>query len=138
MIKDISEPGGAYRPGACNIGPAEIGRRRRSALATTALAIGVAVAVVIAGLPPLAYLVELPFAAAAAVNWLQVTRRFCVAFGAAGVLNFGRLGRVESVTDAAARAADRRMALRMTLEGVVYGGVVTLLFWIVPAWLRSA
>jgi len=132
-VNYLAEPTDSpYRPGVCNIGPAEIGRRRRAAIATTLFAVAVAGGIVLADLPQLARLALFPFAAAASVNWLQVFRKFCVAFGAAGVLNFGALGSAAAVADAEARAADRRVALRMVLEGSAYGLLVTLGFWILP------
>lgn len=120
------------RGGACNIGPAEISRRRRSAIALTALALLVAAALVASGAPTLARLLLLPFAAGAGVAWLQVVRRFCVAFGAVGIRNFGTLGSVEKVADAAARVADRRVALRMIAEGSLYGLLVTAVVMLLP------
>lgn len=133
MIHAAAQPPREYRPGTCNIGPAEVGRRRRSAIVATVMTAALAIATVVAGLPAFARLGLFPFAAATAVTWLQVTRRFCVAFGAAGVLNFGRLGTTFGVADEGARAADRRTARRMVLEGVLYGAVVTIAFWLLPA-----
>ena len=121
-----------YQPGACNIGPAEIARRRRAAIGATVIAAIVGVVILAAGWPLPARLGLLPFAAAAAVNWLQVTRRFCVGFGAAGILNFGDLGSTLRVDDAEARSADRRTARRMIVEGLLYGALVTLAFWLLP------
>jgi len=66
-----------------------------------------------------------PIATAAAVTWLQVVHRFCVAFGALGLENFGRLGEERSV-DTAVRAADRRRAIQLVLEGGLIGVIVTL------------
>lgn len=66
-----------------------------------------------------------PLATAAAVTWLQVIHRFCVAFGALGLENFGRLGEQHGV-EAAIRAADRRRAFQLILEGGLIGLVVTL------------
>ncbi len=122
-----------YRPGVCNIGPEEIARRRRAAIAATVLAAVVAVGIGLADLPQLARLALFPFAAAAGVSWLQVLRKFCVAFGAAGVLNFGALGSTARVADHVARATDRRIARRMILEGSAYGLLVTLGFLVLPA-----
>jgi hypothetical protein len=120
------------RGGVCNIGPAEIARRRRSAIGLTAVALVVAVVLVASGIPVVARLLLLPFAVGAGVAWLQVFRRFCVAFGAVGVRNFGALGSVEKVADAAARAADRRVALRMIAEGSLYGMLATAVVVLLP------
>jgi hypothetical protein len=123
----------SYRAGACNIGPAEISRRRRSALALTALAVVVAVALVAGGAALPARALLFPFAAAAAVTWLQVVRRFCVAFGMVGIRNFGALGATESVGEREARVADRRAASRLIAEGSIYGLVVTAAVMLLPA-----
>lgn len=115
----------------CNIGPDEIARRRRSAILFTAVAAVVAVALVASHVGPVGRLAIFPFAAGAAVNWLQVVRRFCVAFGALGVENFGRLGQEHRV-DSVQRAADRRRALEMILEGSAIGLVVALGLALLP------
>jgi hypothetical protein len=122
----------AYRAGACNIGPAEIARRRRSALGLTVVALVALVALVTTGAPVLARVLLLPLAAGAGIAWLQVLRRFCVAFGAVGIRNFGALGTQETVGDLAARAADRRTAIRLIVEGSLYGLVATTAAILLP------
>jgi hypothetical protein len=120
-----------HEPSRCNIGEAEVGRRRRMAIALTVAATVLAVALVALGVPHLARLLLFPVAAAAGVTWLQVTQRFCVAFGAAGLENFGPLGAEHRVADEQA-AADRRRALQMTLEGALAGLGVTLALVVLP------
>jgi hypothetical protein len=115
----------------CNIGPAEIARRRRSAIVFTVIAAVVAVALVAFHVPPVGRLILFPFATGAAITWLQVVHRFCVAFGAFGLENFGRLGG-EVRVDTEQRAADRRRALQLVLEGSVIGAVVTVMELVSP------
>lgn len=122
----------AYRPGACNIGPFELARRRRSAVAFTLLAVVVAGVILASGLPVVARLGVFPFAAAAAITWLQVGRRFCVAFAAIGIRNFGRRSDAETIDDPEAVAADRWTALRMVIEGCLYGALVTAALLVIP------
>lgn len=120
-----------YVPGVCNIGPAEIARRRRAGhvgLVATIAALGVAVAV---DAPrPVRLLVGLP-AATAASGYLQARARFCAGFGSVGVFNFGAVGATRSVVDPEARAADqataRRIGLRSTLIGAAAGVGAALL-----------
>lgn len=116
----------------CNIGPAEIARRRRSAVVFTAVAAVVAVGLVAAHVSPVGRLVLFPFAAGAAVNWLQVVHRFCVAFGALGIENFGPRGGYVPV-DPAQRAADRRRVVQLVLEGSLIGAAATLALVLLPA-----
>ena len=115
----------------CNIGPDEIARRRRSAIVATLITAVVVVAMIAFHMPAPARLLLWPLAAAAAVTWLQVIHRFCVAFGALGLENFGRLG-TESPVDSRIRAADRRRALQLILEGGLIGLVVTLAVVAIP------
>ena len=115
----------------CNIGPAEIARRKRSSIVLTGVVAVIAVILVGSGLPAVARLALWPFAAGAAVNWLQVVHRFCVAFGALGIENFGRVGEEHGV-DPVQRAADRRRAAQLILEGSVVGSVVTLALVLLP------
>jgi hypothetical protein len=116
----------------CNIGPEEIARRRRSAIVATVVTAFAAAALVGIHAPPVARLLIWPLATAAAVTWLQVVHRFCVAFGALGLENFGRLG-AEVHVDPAQRAADRRRALQVILEGGVIGLAVTFAVLVLPA-----
>jgi hypothetical protein len=115
----------------CNIGPAEIERRRRTAVVFTVVA-----AVVVGGLlgiqaPALARLAIFPFAAGSAVAWLQVVHRFCVAFGALGIENLGRLGE-ERKAEQSLRAMDRRRVAQLVLEGSAIGAAATFVFLLLP------
>lgn len=119
-----------YRAGACNIGPQEIARRRRSGHAGSVLAIvtfGLLVAVRAPRAVRLA--VALP-ATAAAAGYLQARLRFCAGFGLWGVANFGPLGNVETVTDTEAR--DRRRALRIGAASLAVGAAAGILAALVP------
>jgi hypothetical protein len=123
---------GVYRPGRCNIGSAEISRRRRGAWASTLATVTLYVLLVAIGVPAVArFAVALP-AAAAAVSWLQVRERFCVAFGGAGVFNLGPLGRPSPVLAEAARHADRRKAASMIARGALLGLLVGIAVVFVP------
>jgi hypothetical protein len=115
----------------CNIGPDEIARRRRSAISVTVATAVIAAILVALATPALVRLLLWPLATAAAVTWLQVVHRFCVAFGALGLENFGRLGGQVAV-DPRIRAADRRRALQLVLEGSLIGLVVSLVVVAIP------
>jgi hypothetical protein len=125
------EPNG-YEPGVCNIGPAEIARRRRTgnfgAIATVALF----ALLVWLDVPPLArFLVALP-AALAAGGYLQAALKFCVAFGVAGVFNFGSRGETHSIADKEARARDRAKVVQMMAVISAIAITVGLLAVVVP------
>ena len=103
-----------YRAGACNIGPAEIARRRRFGH----LAVGVSVALfgllIVVGVPPLVRFTVAAPAAVAVACYMEATLKFCIGFGWLGVFNFGTRGTTQRVADGGARASDRWRALRLS------------------------
>ena len=121
-----------YEPGVCNIGPAEIGRRRRIGwlgLIAGVLLLGVLVFV---GAPAWSRLfVFLPVALAAS-GFLQAHFHFCSGFAARGVYNFGNLGPVQRVADAADRARDKRRAMSINLASVAVGIAVAVVAFLLP------
>jgi hypothetical protein len=116
----------------CNIGPAEIARRRRLAALLTIVTAFVIAAVLAARVPTLGRLMVFPFASAVGVTWLQVFRKFCVHFGAFGLENFGDLGE-EHRAAPEIRWADLRQSIEMIVEGLVFGLLVTFAVLQVPS-----
>jgi hypothetical protein len=116
-----------YVPGSCNIGPAEIARRRRvghaGLIATVALA---AILLALDAAPAWRLALALP-ASLAAAGYLQAWLRFCADFGWRGVYNFGALGSEERVAAEEARAQDRRRALLVGAASGAIGLAVALL-----------
>ena len=120
-----------YRPGVCNIGARERRRRYRYAGACAVAALAYA-AGVLASSAPTGLLLGLfvPFSLGTEFL-LQARRSFCASLGLRGRFDLGGEGGdgvatdggAGRVTDPEARAADRRYSLRLTLLGVVGGGV---------------
>ena len=121
-----------YQPGVCNIGPAEITRRRRAGHVGLAATIGLLVGLIVVRAPRRARLVLALPAAAAASGYLQAHFRFCAGFGSQGVYNFGELGSVIETTDATARARDRATATRIGLASGAIGAIVGLAAAVAP------
>ena len=133
MAMVIKEDRGEYRAGACNIGPEEIAQRRRMGLVFLAIAIGLAIVLVAVDAPAWLRIAIWPPLAAAFTTLEQVRRRFCVAFGIAGVRNFGpEVGHAQRIEDGEARARDRRAALFMVIYCSLAAAVLTALFVILP------
>jgi hypothetical protein len=110
-----------YRPGVCNIGSAEIRRRRMAGHAGLVATLALFVVLVVLDAPRIArFLVILP-AAGSAAGYLQAWLRFCAGFGWRGVFNFGRLGEATAVTDSAALAADRGRARQISILSLASG-----------------
>ncbi len=116
-----------YVPGVCNIGPAEITRRRRLGwlgLVASVVLVGILIAVDAGRWWWL--LLFLPVTMSAS-GFLQAHFRFCAGFSRAGVFNFGPLGQTQDVTDDESLAADRRRGNQITLHAALIGAGVSLL-----------
>lgn len=122
----------AYQPGSCNIGPAEIARRRRAGHIALLAAVILFVVLLAINAPPLArFVVALPVAGAAS-GYLQAWLRFCAGFGSRGIFNFGELGQTVQVTDADARGRDRRKARQIGSASLAIGLAVGLVVVLLP------
>jgi hypothetical protein len=124
--------GSDYQPGVCNIGPAEIARRRRSGhvgLVVTVVLFAILVALHVP--PAVRLIVGLP-AAGAASGYLQAAFRFCAGFASRGVFNFGPLGETHAIVDVEARARDRSRANQILLGSLAVGIVVAIIAAVVP------
>ena len=129
---DASAAATGYVPGVCNIGPAEIARRRRGAQVGVAAAVGLfTLLVLLDAPPPVRLLVALPVAVGAS-SYLQVRLKFCAGFGSRGIYNFGEVGPVTQVTDPEALAKDRRRARQIGLGGAAIGLAVGVLAAVLP------
>jgi hypothetical protein len=121
-----------YRPGVCNIGPAEIARRRRAGHVGLLVTIVAFAALVAIDAPPLARLILVLPAAAAASGYLQAWLKFCAGFGSRGVFNLGPIGDTQAVVDEDARARDRASAKRIGLASLAIGVAVGVVAAVVP------
>jgi hypothetical protein len=130
----VMAPGGVveYVPGVCNIGPAEIARRRRAGHVGLAVGLVVLVGLVATDAPHWARLILVLPIAAAASGYLQAWLRFCAGFGSRGIFNFGELGQTKDVVDPVARAADRARARAIILASLAIGVVVAVAAFLLP------
>jgi hypothetical protein len=120
MIEYLPQEG-TYLAGVCNIGPAEITRRRRSGYLAIGAAIVMAVALVLVDAPaPARLLVAMPLAAGFS-GLIQAHLRFCANYGWRGLRNMGAIGEAERVIDRAALAADRRRSAQILAASAAAG-----------------
>jgi len=121
-----------YQPGVCNIGPAEIRRRRTSGYVGLGLAVVfLVIAFALGWAAPWRLLVALPVFLSAQ-GFLQAAFRFCVGFASRGLFNFGELGSEETIHDKEFRRKDQRKALLITVLAFAIAAVVSVLAYLVP------
>ena len=119
-----------YEAGACNIGPAEIARRRRTGHVGLAITLVLLATFLWFDAPTWMRLIVFLPAAVGAAGYLQAHFRFCADYGWRGVFNVGeRAGHdmTTSVADPEARRVDRRRAMLISAGSGVIGLAVTLL-----------
>ena len=128
-----------YVPGVCNIGTAEIQRRRQSGwigLAVTIVAWGAFIAFRVPA--PWRLFLFLP-AAGSATGFFQAGFHFCAGFGIRGVFNFGsEVGKTDTVEQAEFRRKDRTKARLIGLYSALVGIVVAAAAFLVPVSLSAA
>ncbi len=122
----------AYEPGVCNIGPAEIARRRRSGHAGLIVSLALFAVLLALAAPPWTRLVLVLTAGVSASGYLQARLHFCAGFGSSGVYNMGPLGTVEHVVDPAARSRDRLRSLEIGLASLAIGLAVGVVAALLP------
>jgi len=116
-----------YIPGVCNIGRAEIRRRRQSGWFGLGLTVVLWALFVLLGVAaPWRLVLFLP-AAVGAAGFLQAALHFCAAFGMRGVFNFGpAVGTTDTVEQAEFRRKDVAKARLIALYSALIGLVIAL------------
>jgi hypothetical protein len=122
----------SYQPGVCNIGPAEIRRRRMAGHVGAVSTVVLFAALAAAGVPHLLRLVVAIPAAVSATGYIQARLHFCANYGSRGVFNLGDLGSLEAVADAEARARDRRRSAQIGLASAAIGVAVGIVAALLP------
>lgn len=121
----------SYIPGVCNIGPAEIKKRRQGGYIGLGLTALVLILLVGFHAPTTSrFLIFIPMMLAS-IGFLQSRLHFCVGFAASGLFNVGAaVGQTESVDQVEFRAQDRRKAI-LILGGSLLISLVTALIAVI-------
>jgi uncharacterized integral membrane protein len=121
-----------YIPGTCNIGPKEIKARRNAAIFSAILSVLLIILLLALHVAKLWRLTLFIPATSLGVGFLQLYNHFCVNFGLRGVFNFGDIGKTFSVDQKENFKKDRAKAWRMISTGIVFGLILSILFYILP------
>jgi len=121
-----------YIPGVCNIGEAEIARRKRIGWIGLIFT-GALWAILFATAAPawLRFVLFFP-AAMSATGFIQGFSHFCAGFGMKGVFNFGtELYKTDTVAQAEYRAKDKRKAQVIFLYSILVGILVAAVAYLI-------
>ena len=122
QIQYIEPAPGGYRPGACNIGPREIARRRAYGVAAVISAVVFGIVLVALDAPPLARAIVIFPLWGGIIGLEQARRKFCAGFAYAGIRSVAGSDATESVGDREDLRRDRATARAM----VAYSGVIAV------------
>jgi hypothetical protein len=121
-----------YVAGACNIGRGEIRRRQLVAVIGTVLSLMTLAGFISTSAEPSVRLgIFIPLSVAS-IGWVQSYRKFCLAYGFMGVLNFGKLGNLSKVQDKASLAADRKTAFSILGQSLAVAAAISLAVYLLP------
>jgi hypothetical protein len=122
-----------YVPGVCNIGQAEIRRRKLIGWVALAVTVGMLIAFGVFAVAPVWRLTLFFPASIAATGFLQAAWHFCATFGVLGVSNFGpNVGQTDTVEQAEFRRQDRRTALKIIALSALAGAIVAAAAYFIP------
>lgn len=122
----------AYQPGVCNIGKAEIERRRRVGLAGILAALGLVVVMGALGVYDLFKLIVFIPAFIGAVGSLQAYYKFCAAYGLISVFNLDDAEfKTKPVIEQKAIEADKGKAYEILYKslGIAFIFTILALLW---------
>jgi hypothetical protein len=131
LITYVADDDG-YEAGVCNIGPAEVTRRRRAGYFGVAAAILLALALLLIDAPSITrLLVAVPLIAGFS-GLIQAQLKFCANYGWRGIRNLGDIGDDQRVDDAASRTIDRRRSQEILGASALGGLSIAILFTLLP------
>jgi hypothetical protein len=121
-----------YIPGTCNIGKEEVKKRRNGMVFAAVLAIIIVAVLLFTHADKLwRFFIFFPLVSFA-VGFQQTIFKFCVGFGLKGIFNFKDLGESITVEEAEMRRLDKAKATKMIVTGILFGLVLTVLFYFIP------
>jgi hypothetical protein len=132
QIEYLEPAPGGYRPGACNIGPREIAKRRAYGIAGIASSVVLGIVLVAIDAPQIARVIVLIPLWGAIISLEQARRKFCAGFAYAGIRSVNGSNATESVADPADLALDRAAARRLVAYCGVIALAITVLFVLLP------
>ncbi len=116
-----------YQAGVCNIGGAEIKRRKQVAKIGATFFLITAIYLILTDANSASAAFALIPAMLASVGFVQSRKKFCFAFGLMGTFNFAEAGKMSKVVSKEELSADRRMALSIIAQSMGLALFTTLL-----------
>jgi hypothetical protein len=131
-IEGLTAEPPVYQPGVCNIGPAEIAKRRRFGILGVGIAIAIGVAILVLGLPVFTRTFVFFPLWGGVLSLLQAHLHFCAGFAYSGVRSVQGTDATEAVDSAKDHAADREAARKLISRSALIAAAMTFAFTSLP------
>lgn len=118
-----------YIPGVCNMGREEIKRRKTAGWTGLILILGAIMLVWLLDAPKGWRLIVFLPAVTGATGFIQAYNKFCVYFGFGHLVNFGDVGKADSIEQSEFRAKDRAKAWQLLAYDFGAGLVITVIVY---------
>ncbi len=116
-----------YVPGVCNIGSAEIKKRKQTGWIGLIVTIALWVIFIWLDIPSIWRIILFLPAMMSAIGFLQAYMHFCAYFGFASLFNFGDIGKINTIQQLEFRTKDRRKAWQIIIYSILIGLTVALI-----------
>lgn len=114
-----------YQAGVCNIGGAEVAKRRQLAYIGGFIYLLFTLLATLQNFSRKETFVVIAPAILFSVGFIQSRRKFCLAYGLMGTFNFQKIGTLTRVEDRAALMADRKTAISILAQSFALALVLT-------------
>jgi hypothetical protein len=122
-----------YIPGMCNINKVEVAYRKKAMWVGIGISVVLLIALIAFSAPVLTRLLLFVPVYIAAIGYLQVKNKFCVAYGASGKQNANEgSDSASAIEDEAALAADKKKTRIMNLQAFAVTVVIVALTLLIP------
>ena len=116
-----------YIPGVCNIGSAEVAKRRSLGVVGVVVTLLAWGTMLVLDVPAMVLAITFVMAFLAATGFLQARRHFCPGYGMHAMTNFSdTIGAHENVIDPADAATDKVASRQLTLHAVLIAAAVAV------------
>jgi hypothetical protein len=121
-----------YIPGVCNIGPAEIQKRRQIGILWSIVSIALFVILFLLNLPTWTRLFIFLPTIVAFSGWYQAIFHFCAGYGNKGLYNVAKsVGKSDTVEQAEFRKIDKKKAQQILTLSIVSAAIVSIILYFI-------
>jgi hypothetical protein len=122
--------GNSYKAGTCNIGNAEIKRRKSLGIVFLIISCVLIVILFVFSQPKFYRMLSTVPLFISALGFLQAKSKFCAYFGIIGLENFKNLGKEQKIIIAEYKRKDRMRSLKLIIQSLLISVIVSSIVYV--------